>query len=64
MSRIFRIGIIGCGGIANGKHLPSLSKLKILKSSHSVTSLANAQKRLLINTAQKALLFMKITKNY
>ncbi|KQX46559.1 MULTISPECIES: Gfo/Idh/MocA family protein [unclassified Paenibacillus] len=27
MSRIFRIGIIGCGGIANGKHLPSLKKL-------------------------------------
>lgn len=23
-----RIGIIGCGGIANGKHMPSLSKLK------------------------------------
>jgi predicted dehydrogenase len=27
MSRVYRIGIIGCGGIANGKHLPSLSKL-------------------------------------
>ncbi|KRE98370.1 oxidoreductase [Paenibacillus sp. Soil766] len=27
MSRKYRIGIIGCGGIANGKHLPSLSKL-------------------------------------
>lgn len=25
--RTVRIGIIGCGGIANGKHLPSLSKL-------------------------------------
>ena len=23
-----RIGIIGCGGIANGKHMPSLAKLK------------------------------------
>jgi len=23
-----RVGIIGCGGIANGKHMPSLSKLK------------------------------------
>ena len=23
----FRIGIIGCGGIANGKHMPSLKKL-------------------------------------
>lgn len=27
MSKIYRIGIIGCGGIANGKHMPSLSKL-------------------------------------
>jgi predicted dehydrogenase len=27
-NRIVRIGIIGCGGIANGKHMPSLSKLK------------------------------------
>ena len=23
-----RIGIIGCGGIANGKHMPSLKKVK------------------------------------
>ena len=23
-----RIGIIGCGGIANGKHMPALSKQK------------------------------------
>lgn len=28
MSKLYRIGIIGCGGIANGKHLPSLSRLK------------------------------------
>jgi predicted dehydrogenase len=27
MSQIYRIGIIGCGGIANGKHMPSLKKL-------------------------------------
>ncbi|UVI28577.1 Gfo/Idh/MocA family protein [Paenibacillus spongiae] len=27
MSKV-RIGIIGCGGIANGKHMPSLSKVK------------------------------------
>lgn len=26
MSKVFRVGIIGCGGIANGKHLPSLSR--------------------------------------
>ena len=28
MDKKVRIGIVGCGGIANGKHLPSLSKLK------------------------------------
>lgn len=28
MSKKLKIGIIGCGGIAHGKHLPSLSKLK------------------------------------
>ncbi|MCM3717790.1 Gfo/Idh/MocA family protein [Fictibacillus phosphorivorans] len=27
MQKKIRIGIIGCGGIANGKHLPSLAKL-------------------------------------
>lgn len=27
MSRIYRIAIVGCGGIANGKHMPALSKL-------------------------------------
>jgi len=27
MSKIYRVAVIGCGGIANGKHLPSLSKL-------------------------------------
>lgn len=28
MTKTVKIGIIGCGGIANGKHLPSLSKIK------------------------------------
>lgn len=28
MSRRVKVAIIGCGGIANGKHMPSLSKLK------------------------------------
>jgi len=27
MSKVYRVGIVGCGGIANGKHMPSLSKL-------------------------------------
>ncbi|MEG1635954.1 MAG: Gfo/Idh/MocA family oxidoreductase [Cellulosilyticaceae bacterium] len=28
MERIVKIGIIGCGGIANNKHMPALTKLK------------------------------------
>ncbi|GAB2539999.1 Gfo/Idh/MocA family protein [Gracilibacillus alcaliphilus] len=28
MTRTVRVAIIGCGGIANGKHMPSLKKLK------------------------------------
>lgn len=28
MAKKFRVGIIGCGGIANGKHMPSLSKIE------------------------------------
>ncbi len=28
MARLIKIGIIGCGGIANGKHMPSLKKVK------------------------------------
>jgi|GEM_PF-2483545 len=28
MGRKVRIGIIGCGGIANGKHMPALKKSK------------------------------------
>ncbi|MFD0961292.1 Gfo/Idh/MocA family protein [Paenibacillus chungangensis] len=27
MSKVYKLAIIGCGGIANGKHMPSLSKL-------------------------------------
>ena len=28
MERIVNVGIIGCGGIANGKHMPNLAKVK------------------------------------
>lgn len=28
MDRIVRVGIVGCGGIANGKHLPALSRIE------------------------------------
>ena len=28
MEKKLRVGIIGCGGIATGKHMPSLAKVK------------------------------------
>ena len=28
MEKVIRIGIIGCGGIANGKHMPALKKIE------------------------------------
>ncbi len=28
MERVIRVGIIGCGGIANGKHMKSLQKVE------------------------------------
>lgn len=31
MSKVYQIAIVGCGGIANGKHMPSLAKLKNVK---------------------------------
>lgn len=31
MERDVRVGIVGCGGIANGKHLPALKKLENVK---------------------------------
>lgn len=31
MSNLLNIAVVGCGGIANGKHLPSLSRLKEVK---------------------------------
>ena len=31
MKRDVRIAIIGCGGIAHGKHMPSLKKVKEAK---------------------------------
>ena len=28
MARLIKVGIIGCGGIANSKHMPSLAKVE------------------------------------
>ena len=47
-----RIGIIGCGGIANSKHMPSLKKLPdVPRWSRSATSSRSARRRPPRNTA-------------
>lgn len=38
MERKVRIGIIGCGGIANGKHMPALKKIEEARWSLSAIS--------------------------
>lgn len=62
MERDVRIGIVGCGGIANGKHMPSLQRVENAKMVAFVISSKNAQKRLLRNTARKAHGFIPIIK--
>ncbi|MGG3470404.1 Gfo/Idh/MocA family oxidoreductase [Neobacillus pocheonensis] len=45
MSKKLKVAIIGCGGIANGKHLPSLAKLKNVElAAFCDVLLARAQK--------------------
>lgn len=54
MSKTLKIAIIGCGGIANGKHLPSLSRQKPLNWSPSAILSKSGPRKPLRNTARKA----------
>ena len=47
-----RVGIIGCGGIANGKHMPALKKVK------NVEMVAFCD--IIPERAEKAIRFLKI----
>ena len=50
-----KIGIIGCGGIANGKHMPSLGKLAICRNGGFLMTLSSpGQKKPLGTMESKA----------
>ncbi|WP_152655173.1 Gfo/Idh/MocA family protein [Oceanobacillus sp. CFH 90083] len=48
MTKQLRVAIIGCGGIANGKHLPSLSKIKEV----ALTAFCDIEKEKAVKAAQ------------
>lgn len=54
------VGIIGCGGIANGKHLPSLSNLLL----PSVILWRNERKNERMSMVEKERKLLKIIENY
>ena len=59
-----KVGIIGCGGIANGKHMPSLSRLRTCRTwSPSATSSRSARRRPPRNTARPARRFIPTIRN-
>jgi predicted dehydrogenase len=64
MSRKYRIGIIGCGGIANGKHLPSLSKLSNVELVAFCDIVQESAATAAQNMGLKARSFAKIIEKY
>ncbi|MEH7073507.1 aspartate dehydrogenase [Neobacillus drentensis] len=65
MSKL-KIGIIGCGGIANQKHFPALSQFKEIsvKLLRFVTSSLNVLKKQRKNLEHRMLKFTKTISNY
>lgn len=64
MSKVYRVGVIGCGGIANGKHLPSLSRQDKVQVVAFATLLRNGRSRLQNNMETRMLLSIRIIWNY
>ena len=58
-----RIGIIGCGGIANGKHMPSLKRLKNIEMVAFCDIIESAPLPLRKNTARPMPLFTPTIRN-
>ena len=56
MAKVIKIGIIGCGGIANGKHMPALAKVE--------DAFPNAQRRRQRNSARRTQRFTPTTKSF
>ena len=62
--RKLRAGIVGCGGIANGKHLPAMQKsglYEVVAFCDIIIERAQRQKK---NLAQKMQKYLKITVNF
>ena len=56
-----RIGIIGCGGIANNKHMPSLKKIENVEMVAFCDVIIERAEKPQRNTARPALRFTRIT---
>lgn len=57
--RKLKAGIVGCGGIANGKHLPAMKKSGLYEIVASVTSSESVQRKQKKNMAQKMQKYLK-----
>lgn len=64
MDRNVKVGIIGCGGIANGKHMPSLEKLKNVELVAFCDVLIERAEKQLPSTELKMQRFMRIIESY
>lgn len=59
-----RMGFIGCGGIANGKHLPAQKRNPAAEMVAFATLSRNARKRLARSTASPAQKYTRITRSF
>lgn len=64
MSKVYRVGVIGCGGIANGKHLPALSRQDKVQVVAFCDIIKERAKRLLNNSAVRKQLSTWTIRNY
>ena len=63
MDRIVTVGIIGCGGIANGKHMPSLKAIPHVRMVAFCDIIPEKAEEAAKNSEQKRQRFTPITKN-
>lgn len=61
---MLKIGIIGCGGIANGKHLPALAKLEDVQMVAFCDVVGRRAEEQVKNTVLKDQKFILTIKNY
>ena len=61
---MIKIGIIGCGGIANNKHMPALAKVEAVEMVRSVTLSRNGQAKQERNLEQMLRTSTQTTKSF